>query len=41
MAKTLDNIGTEWAKHLRPRGKRAFWRKVRRKARIALRKEKP
>lgn len=30
-------IGTEWAKHLRPRLKRIFWRRLRVKAKLELR----
>ena len=36
MGKPFDGVPTEWAKHLRPKLKRAFWRKVRRKVKLEL-----
>lgn len=32
-------VPTEWAKHLRPFGKRTFWQKVRRKVKELIKKE--
>ena len=38
MAKTFDNVASDWAKHLKPFRKRAFWRKARREAKAAIRR---
>jgi hypothetical protein len=36
MGKPFDGVPTEWAKHLRPKLKKQFWRKVRTKAKKEL-----
>ena len=41
MSKPFDNVPAEMVKHLRPQGKRAFWRKVRAKAKASLKKVVP
>lgn len=38
MGKPFDDVPADWAKHLRPRGKKAFWRKVRRKIKLRVKK---
>lgn len=39
MAKKLTVTTGEWAKHLRPYGKRVFWKKERRAGKRVARKE--
>lgn len=38
MSKTYEGVGSDWARHLKPYGKRTFWRKVRRKLKTETRK---
>lgn len=40
MSKVFDNVPSDWARHLKPKGKRTFWRKVRHKIKAKLRKVK-
>jgi len=36
MGKPFDDVPADWARHLKPKGKRTFWRKVRHKVKLEL-----